>query len=254
MMKTFNATLVSLALAVPATSQAMDIYAFARGGAAYTAIKDTEAVNPFIAVADPNSGSNPVAFRGSMGIANLNNDHSVAVGAFGAGLVFSPNFRLELEGSYQKESDYQIDVSLGYRLTGGGPFNATLLGTAYNNISIESEVYMLKAYFDLPLNKHVVPYLMAGAGYAKNKASGVQTFSANANWNEKWDDHSSNEIAWTVGTGVSYIFSKHLTLDLGVEHRNLGDWKLKNLPATGDESLKGKLESTTLLMGLRYQF
>ncbi|WP_257264836.1 outer membrane protein [Endozoicomonas sp. ONNA2] len=253
MMKTLNAMLVSLALAVPATSQAMDIYAFARGGAAYTAIKDTEAVNPFIAVANPNSGSNPVAFRGSMGIANLNNDHSVAVGAFGAGLVVNPNFRLELEGAFQKESDYQIDVSLGYQLT-GGPFNTTLLGTAYNKISIESDVYMLKAYYDMPLNKHLVPYVMAGAGYAKNKTSGVQTFSDNANWNEKWDDHSSNEMAWTVGAGVSYIFSKHLALDLGVEHRNLGDWELKNLPTTGDESLKGRLESTTLLMGLRYHF
>lgn len=194
MIKMFNAILASLVLAIPATSHAMDLYAFARGGAAYTAIKDTEAVNPFIAVANPNAGGNPVAFRGSMGIANENNDHSVAVGAFGAGLVFNRHFRLELEGSYQKRSDYQIDVSLGWQVN-SGPFNTTLLGTAYNNISIESEVYMLKAYYDFPLNKHLVPYVMAGAGYAKNKVSGVQTFSANANWNEKWDDNSSNEMA-----------------------------------------------------------
>ncbi|WP_422448947.1 MULTISPECIES: outer membrane protein [unclassified Endozoicomonas] len=254
MMKTLNAMLVSLALAVPATSQAMDIYAFARGGAAYTAIKDTEAVNPFIAVAAANAPStNPDASQGSMGIANLNNDHSVAVGAFGAGFVVNPSFRLELEGSFQKESDYQIDVALGWQVN-TGPFNTTLLGTAYNKINIESDVYMLKAYYDIPLNKHVVPYLMAGAGYAKNKTSGVQTFSDNANWNEKWDDHRNNEMAWTVGAGISYIFSKHLALDLGIEHRNLGDWELKNLPTTGDESLKGKLESTTLLMGLRYHF
>ncbi|WP_257284135.1 outer membrane protein [Endozoicomonas sp. SESOKO1] len=253
MMKTLNAMLASLALAIPATSQALDIYAFARGGAAYTAVKGTEAVNPFIALPAAPSDNNPATFQGSMGIANLNNDHSVAVGAFGAGFVVNPNFRLELEGSFQKESDYQIDVSLGWQAE-SGPFKTTLLGTAHNRISIESEVYLLKAYYDFPLNKHLVPYVMAGTGYAKNKASGVQNFSDNANWNEKWDDHSSNEMAWTVGLGLSYIFSKHLALDLGVEHRNLGDWELKNMPTTGDESIKGKLESTTLLMGLRYHF
>ena len=178
MMKMFNAILASLVLAIPATSHAMDLYAFARGGAAYTAIKDSEAINPFLA--GGSAGSPPVTFHGSMGIANEENDHSAAVGAFGAGLVFNRHFRLELEGSYQKESDYQIDVSLGWSVA-GGPFDATLEGTAHNNISIESEVYMLKAYYDFPLNKHLVPYVMAGAGYAKNKVSGVQTFSANAN-------------------------------------------------------------------------
>ncbi len=251
MSKAFYAILAGMVIAMPATSHAIDIYAFARGGVAYTQIKDTEAINPFIAAAG--AGTEPDTFHGSMGIANEENDHSVAVGAFGAGLVFNRHFRMELEGSFQKESDYQIDVSLGWSVA-GGPFDATLYGTAYNNISIESEVYMLKAYYDFPLNKHLVPYVMAGAGYAKNKASGVQTFSANANWNEKWDDNSSNEVAWTAGVGLSYIFSKHLALDLGIEHRNLGDWELKNLPATGDESFKGKLESTNVLMGLRYHF
>ncbi len=251
-MKTFNAILASLVLAIPTTSHAMDIYAFARGGAAYTAIKDTEAINPFIVVTNQNGDGDP-AFRGSMGIANEENDHSVAAGAIGAGLVFNRHFRMELEGSFQKSSDYQIDVLLGYRVN-SAPFDSVLYGTSYNKVSLESEVYMLKAYYDFPLNKHLVPYVMAGAGYAKNKVSGVQTFSANANWNEKWDDNTNNEMAWTVGVGVSYLFSKHLALDLGVEHRNLGDWELKNLPATGDESLKGKLESTTLLMGLRYHF
>ena len=251
MIKNFNSILAGIVLAIPATSHAYDIYAFARGGVAYTQIKDTEATNPFLLPTDPDYGTSPT--NGSNGIVGEDNSDDASTGALGLGFVFNRNFRLELEGSMQQASDYQIDLQIG-TMVGGGPFNFLLVGTGYNKINIESEVYMLKAYYDMPINKHVAPYFMAGAGYARNKASGVQTFSANPNWNEKWEDNTSSEMAWTVGVGVSYLFSKHLALDLGVEHRNLGDWELKNLPATGDESFKGKLESTNVLMGLRYHF
>ena len=250
MMKTLNAMLASLVLATPATSHAFDIYAFARGGSAHTQIKDTEATNPFILFGTSGYGSS--ATNGSLGISSEKNNENVSTGALGVGLVFGRHFRMELEGALQKASDYQIDLQIGTHV--GPPFNTVLAGTGFNNISIESEVYLLKAYYDMPINKHVIPYFMAGTGYARNKASGVQTFSANPNWNEKWDDNTNNEMAWTVGIGLSYSFSKHLALDLGVEHRNLGNWELKNLPATGDESFKGKLESSNVLMGLRYHF
>ncbi|WP_419535757.1 outer membrane protein [Endozoicomonas sp.] len=247
-MKTLNAILGSLVLAIPATSHAMDIYAFARGGAAYTEIKDTEATNPLIPFGTPDWGTS--ATNGSLGIVKESNSNSATLATLGFGLVINSNFRLELEGSSQRKNDFQIDLTIGTNTFTGD----VVAGTGFNNISIQSEAYLLKAYYDMPINKAVSPYFMAGLGYTRNKASGVQTFSANPNWNEKWDDNTNNEMAWTVGIGLSYSFSKHLALDLGVEHRNLGNWELKNLPATGDESFKGKLESSNVLMGLRYHF
>ncbi len=250
MIKVRNALLAGLVFCLPATSQAVDMYAFARGGMASTQITNTDATNPILVFGDP--GYPSVTQNGSLGIVKENNSDDVSTAALGLGFILNKHFRLELEGSLQRESDFQVDLQIGGDQFGSGITQP--LGTGFNKISVESEIFLLKAYFDIPINETVAPYFMAGIGYARNKASGVQTFSANANWNEKWDDTTSSDTAWTIGIGLSYQFDQNLTFDLGLEHRNLGNWELDNLPATGDESFKGDLESTTLLFGVRYLF
>jgi opacity protein-like surface antigen len=177
----------------------------------------------------------------STGFASQDSNSNAAFGAVAFGYRPLSSLRLELEGSMQTKLGFHDNLNVSG-------------GIATNDIEVTNSAVFMKGYYDFKIHRCVNPFLTAGLGWSRNEAKGTQTLSGNSAWNAKWQTTTSENLAWLVGAGVAWALHERVFLDLGYEYRDLGDWKLSNLPATGDESMKGHLTGHIVFVGLRGNF
>ncbi|MBA4394534.1 MAG: hypothetical protein C0407_13355 [Desulfobacca sp.] len=188
-----------------------------------------------------NQGSVTAVNPRSTGMANQDSYSNAAIGAIALGYRPIKSLRLELEASMQSKLGFHDNL----RFSGG---------VGNNDIEINNSALFMKGYYDFKVHRCVNPFLTGGLGWSRNEAKGTQTYSENSSWNPSWKTTTSDNLAWLVGAGVAWALHERVILDLSYEYRDLGEWKLSNLPATGDESMKGSLTGHILFIGLRGNF
>lgn len=118
---------------------------------------------------------------------------------------------------------------------------------------LKSEAFMLNAYYDIETNLMPTPYIGAGIGISRLKGS------------YSYDDYPSvngsikhTNLAWQIGTGVSYDINKNTTVDFGYRYIDYGSFsKTSTEKISGiDVNVKDEIESRAheIMLGLRYTF
>jgi opacity protein-like surface antigen len=179
-------------------------------------------------------------------------------------------------GGFAKPSDYG----------GGAAYGANFLFLITKNIGIElsglrfqSSVQEKKAGEELskgklsilpiqlsiqaryPLNKQIIPYAIAGAGYY------LISFDIDNELKKSWEalgfdinEKVDNAFGLHFGAGVDYLFSRHFALDASFKYclaKSKGNWKLKDLGSNTEVSGNLKeIKSNSILLGVgvRYLF
>ncbi len=152
---------------------------------------------------------------------------SIAIGA--SAKVNGGAVRAELE--YNKNSDAEDTNTMNLS---GEDFEG--------KFEVETESVMLNAYYDIDTGSKFTPYIGAGIGYAKVKASMKGEDSTYA-YSAKVDD---NNFAWQLGAGVGYAVNENVTVDAGYRYVDYGDF-------TEDE-VKVDTSAHELYVGARYAF
>jgi len=132
-------------------------------------------------------------------------------GFFGVGFAF-PTMPIRLDLTYAYRSGLQYNNT--------NVFTAVTTPSTANNITsdISSQNAMLSAYYDIELSKRIVPYLMVGAGFAKNKVSmNAQDSSSTSK--------TTSSFAWQFGAGAMIKVLDNFYINLGYERVSLGKVK-----------------------------
>ena len=110
---------------------------------------------------------------------------------------------------------------------------------------LESQSLMLNAYYDIDTGTKFTPYVGAGIGYSKLKASYTLT-AENATLSE-----SDYQFTWPAGVGVAYAVNDNLSLDLGYRYVDMGNVKKNYEPGS---SYKFDVDANEFMLGARYTF
>jgi len=112
-----------------------------------------------------------------------------------------------------------------------------------------------------PLNEHIIPYAIAGAGYY------LISFNLESEQKKSWEalgfdisEKVDNAFGYHFGAGVDYLFSRHFGLNASFKYclvKTNGNWKLKDLGSNTEvagELKEIRLNSILLDVGIRYLF
>jgi opacity protein-like surface antigen len=175
---------------------------------------------------------------------------------------FSLPIRVELDYTYRfgREETWQNR----FPITGLG--NVNFFDASYRS-KIQLQTLLINFWYDIPTGTKLTPYIGGGVGLAivKVKASGVITpelflsgpFS---------DSKTKTNFAWSLGLGLGYDITDHLTLDLGYRFVYAGKVGLDHVSSFGSiagpangitvpvHALFKKLISHDITLGIRYTF
>ncbi|MDF0605511.1 porin family protein [Neisseriaceae bacterium TC5R-5] len=162
-------------------------------------------------------------------------------GSLALGYQLAAGWRAELEYTLPREQEYTSDVA--------GQFRGNL-----NHHKVDAQRLMVNGYYDLPVNDKVAVYASAGLGWASVKSSGWQ-----GNPSRGYESHTDNNLAYSIGAGVSYSPVKKVSLDLGYRYVDMGKIEsgynnFNNARGLRDEKMKARLANHEVYFGARYHF
>jgi len=161
-------------------------------------------------------------------------------GSLALGYHLPDNWRVEAEYTLPKNNEF----------TSG----STNFPTSFNHHKIRSQRLMLNAYKDFPLNTQFSLYGSAGLGWARLESSGWQ-----GNPNRQYFSATKNNLAYSLGFGVTYKPTQKVSLDLGYRYVDMGKAysganNFQNVRGLQDEQMRAKLRSSEITLGMRYSF
>lgn len=115
-----------------------------------------------------------------------------------------------------------------------------------SKFSVKNNSLMWNTYLDIPTNTPVTPYIGAGIGVARLKATVKNSDEESDNISK-----SSTNFAWQVGAGTAVEVTKNIAIDLGYRYVDNGSFKVYS-----DEFETDKLDSISheIYLGMRYTF
>lgn len=166
--------------------------------------------------------------------------NTAAGGSLALGYHLPSNWRVEAEYTLPKNNEF----------TSG----STNFPTSFNHHKIRSQRLMVNAYKDFPLSSAFSLYGTAGLGVAKLESKGWQ-----GNVNRQYFGDSQNNLAYSVGFGVSYSPVQKVSIDLGYRYVAMGKTRsgannFTNVRGLQDEQMRAKLTASEITLGLRYSF
>ncbi len=113
-------------------------------------------------------------------------------------------------------------------------------------MSMENNSIMLNVYYDIDTGTKFTPYVGAGIGASRLKAS-LKYNDLDGAFN---GSKSKTNFAWQIGAGVSYAMTDNLALDAGYRYTDAGEVKWYN----NDSNNEWEAKSHEFLLGARYSF
>lgn len=168
----------------------------------------------------------------------------------------------DIDNFYNSSIALGYDYGNGWRIEGEYTFNHKSLYTAsssnfptsFNFHQTKAQRIMFNAYHDFNLTQRFSAYGTLGLGMASIKSGGWQ-----GNTSRQYADNTENNIAYSVGAGLSYAMTKQLNFDLGYRYVDMGNIQsgfnqFTNVRGLQDEQLKARLVSNEFILGVRYKF
>ncbi|UUW17355.1 outer membrane protein [Serratia ureilytica] len=161
-------------------------------------------------------------------------------GAIAGGYQYGNGWRTEGEYVFKKKSEY----------TNG----STLFAGSLNHHKVDAQRLMLNVYRDYAFGHDISLYGTLGLGIAKVKSSGWQGTA-----NREYASATQNNLAYSLGAGISYTPVERVTIDLGYRYVDMGKIEsgyndFANARGLKDEQMKARLVSNEVALGVRYLF
>lgn len=203
-----------------------------------------------VATADDMLGSNPIsdfyvqlnggAALGQVSNGDLGNKRAGTSGLFGG------------EIGYQFDEYFRAGVSVDSLTKFSFSENNVYQGFNYSTKwKFKSLVAMVNLYYNIIDAKGFTPYITIGAGIARNKLSGTDTF-ADSSFNIP--NGSKTNFAFKAGLGTRYALSKNVSFDLRYQYSDLGKIKSAANSAGPGSAYTGKLRAHEFIAGVAYKF
>lgn len=176
--------------------------------------------------------------------------------SFSAGMGFMHNTDIKADGekfndALEYKTGYALEGALGmqmemFRVELAGGYQSNKIDTFFDLDLDEAEEesvsvisVMANGYADLDMSDQIAPYVMAGAGMA------FAEMSLDVEGEEPMSE-SDSAFAWQVGAGIGVQASEQIAVDLGYRYFATADLTL--------DDTKAKLDSSKLMLGMRYSF
>ncbi|AHG21689.1 porin [Chania multitudinisentens RB-25] len=161
-------------------------------------------------------------------------------GAVAAGYQFGNGWRTEGEYVFKKKSEY----------TSG----SSIFTSSFNHHKVDAQRLMLNVFRDYELGYDFSVYGTLGLGIAKVKSDGWQ-----GNPSREYAASTQNNLAYSIGAGVSYAPIERISIDLGYRYVDMGNIEsgfnnFNNVRGLKDEQMKARLVSNEFVLGARYLF
>ena len=163
-------------------------------------------------------------------------DKGIGAGLFVGSAIKLPYGAIRAELEYNKKADTKKSYTTNIGLP--ETFNAKL----------ETQSFMLNAYYDIDTGSKITPYIGGGIGYAKLKLN-----------DQYWQDVYAKNIkdtnfAWQIGAGVAYAVTDNISIDAGYRYIDFGDLSDSGDDGYGGESEKIDVSANEFYLGVRYNF
>lgn len=158
---------------------------------------------------------------------------------------FNRGFAGTLSGGYKFSNGLRTELELGLRNNAVDNFGGDASGR------VRSLSLMGNVLYDINTGTAFTPYLGAGLGYARVKASGINGAGAIAAVNV---DDSDSKFAYQGIVGVAYNFNPNLALTLDYRYMGTGSPDFAVSPAATATSADSEYRNHTLMAGLRVSF
>jgi len=157
-----------------------------------------------------------------------------------AGYQYGNGWRTEGEYSFRQKSEF----------TSG----STTFPSSYNHLQLKTERLMVNVYRDYDLGYGISLFGTAGVGVAKVNAGGWQGVSS-----REYADSTQNNLAYSLGAGLSYSPLERLSIDVGYRYTDMGKVEsgyntFSNVRGLKDEQMKARLTASEFTLGARYLF
>lgn len=122
--------------------------------------------------------------------------------------------------------------------------------------SIRLQTVMLNAWYDIPTETALTPYIGGGIGTAfiHHKSTATEN-PGTADQQRLHQSENFSNFAWSLGGGVAYNINDNWALDLGYRYIDAGDHKMRYKKGESSEFIKiDKIESHDIMLGVRYTF
>ncbi|HCJ7369202.1 TPA: porin family protein [Enterobacter hormaechei subsp. xiangfangensis] len=161
-------------------------------------------------------------------------------GSIAAGYQYGNGWRTEGEYVFKKKSEYTL--------------GSTLFPNGVNHHKVEAQRLMLNVYRDYQLGYNISVYGTLGLGIAKVESSGWQ-----GNTSREYASATQNNLAYSLGAGISYTPIERVSVDLGYRYVDMGKIEsgynsFVNARGLKDEQMKARLVSSEVVLGVRYLF
>lgn len=137
-----------------------------------------------------------------------------------------------------KVSDFRAELAI----QGHGGFSEKVMDGEVKS-KVQSYAGLLNAYYDIPTGTSLTPYVGAGVGFARNRAS----LSDNT---VKYSG-SDWSFAWQLAAGLNYALTDNLVADLGYRYTNYG--KVNVVNENGVKYKVDDIKMHNVTLGLRYE-
>lgn len=170
------------------------------------------------------------------------------------------SFDVGLEAGAKVNEYFRLGLSFNYMpkfSAKGLSFKGINTATIDNvgSVKITSMSAMLNAFIDAGDFNGFKPYLVVGAGVAKNKTKNT-SFTDSAGVSQTINGDSKTNFAYKVGLGTKYAINEDFDIDVRYQYVDLGKFQTKKTTSNGVaySAATGKLRANEVMVGVAYKF
>ncbi len=181
---------------------------------------------------------------------------------YGAGIGYRFDDHLRADFGIDFRNGFENQFAVNSKTTDGDGDLVSYTDT--QTTKVKSISAMFNAYYDIATINNITPYVMLGAGVARNQTtSNTGVFSAysdgSPNSHYSFSNGTHCNFAWKLGAGAQYQLNNKASVDLHYQYVNLGKFRTGNIMTTASgrkfvrSNLEGKIQSHEVVLGLAYK-
>ncbi|MEK6734260.1 MAG: outer membrane beta-barrel protein [Pseudomonadota bacterium] len=143
---------------------------------------------------------------------------------------------------------FRAGLSFTYKPKFSVKYNTVPAGYVFNNAKMISYSVLANMYIDVGEFNKFKPYMVVGAGVAKNKTKNT---SYTGTTTGSFAGSSKTNFAYRAGLGTQYVINEEFNIDVRYQYEDMGKFETASFKNT---TYNGKLKANEFLLGVAYNF